>query len=164
MTSLCANLAERFVKRGRLISSDRLFSSSRCKSSRILWSRCRALTARVRERESDGLLVFPIRVLAACSALVFHASNISFANAGESLSTNLAQVSHSHMPFDALQRSFSLRLESNRGPPGEAAVMWAATPTLIDFDGSLRGPDVSASHSGLEQRSPTLWARVRFTD
>jgi hypothetical protein len=67
-----------------------------------------------------------------------------------SLSTSLAQVWQSHIPFSALLRCSGLRFALKRGPPADALVMWAATPTLTALDGSSCGPAVSARHAGFE--------------
>src|SRR5215203_240403 len=62
------------------------------------------------------------------------------------------------MPFSAL---FLCSLESEAsylGPPGAAAVMWAATPIFTDFSGSEFGPLVVRSH--FEQRNATRSANT----
>src|SRR5262249_34882128 len=94
---------------------------------------------------------------------VFHPTNRSTVNLCGSLSTSLAQFWQSHIPLEGPLRSSRRSSASYLGPPGEAAVMWAATPRLTAFVGSSWGPLVSARHSGFEQRLPTRDASALFT-
>lgn len=48
-----------------------------------------------------------------------------------SSSINLAQFEHNHIPFENPFLSSSLKVESYRGPPGAAAVIWHAIPILV---------------------------------
>ena len=70
---------------------------------------------------------------------------------------------HSQIPFSADARCSTESVGSKRGPPDEAAVIWAATPTFTALETSKRGPLVNWRQSGLEQRSPTRWARMPIT-
>src|SRR5690348_7867355 len=107
-------------------------------------------------------LILPIRSLASASASAFHLLRTSTENLMTSLSISFAQFWHNQIPFDAALRSSGERSGSKRGPPGDAAVMWAATPKLTAFAGSLCGPLVGARHSGLEQTCPARDARILF--
>src|SRR5688572_23366632 len=64
------------------------------------------------------------------------------------------------MPLDGTTRSAGVNDASYRGPRGDAAVMWAATPRLTVVPGSEPGPDVIARHAGLLQTYATRLARV----
>lgn len=75
---------------------------------------------------------------------------------------SLAQFWHSHIAFSIDALSSEDVLESNRGPPDAAAVMWAATPRLMDLLASLCGPLVGALQAGFEQRKPTRFAKASF--
>ena len=67
-------------------------------------------------------------------------------NRETSLSTIFAQLWQSQRPFKMLDRCFGDKELSKRGPPGEAAVMWLATPMLIERPASVWGPDVRRRH------------------
>ena len=66
-----------------------------------------------------------------CSASIFQRSSMATEYRASSLSTSFAQFWQSHIPFWIEDRSAWGSLESYRGPPGVAAVMCAATPTLM---------------------------------
>jgi hypothetical protein len=57
-------------------------------------------------------------------------------NRRSSLSTNFAHVWHSQTALLALHRSSLDMLSSYRGPPPDAAVMCAATPTFSALSGA----------------------------
>src|ERR1700686_1695103 len=101
---------------------------------------------------------------ASSSARSFQAVSNSIVNRCESLSIIFAQFWHNQRPLSALARSFGVKPGSKRGPPVDAAVICAATPTFRAFDGSTVGPLVNARHRGLEQWLPTRNASARFTD
>jgi len=67
------------------------------------------------------------------------------------------------MPFEGALRSSGDRPGSYRGPPGDAAVICAATPTFTAFVGSSCGPLVSARQPGFEHRFPTREAKSLLT-
>src|SRR5208283_4347530 len=77
--------------------------------------------------------------------------------------TSLAQDWHSQTPFSIPFRSSDVSDESYLGPPGEAAVMCAATPTFRALACSECGPLVRFRQSGFEQRFPTRLASVSAT-
>src|SRR5258708_29488464 len=95
--------------------------------------------------------VLPMRALALSSASAFDFFRTSTENRASSLSMCLAQFWHSQIPFDGALRSSGKRPGSYRGPPGDLAVMWAATPTFTALSGSSWRPLVGARHSGFEQ-------------
>src|SRR5689334_13934646 len=66
------------------------------------------------------------------------------------------------MPLAALDRAFGVSSASKRGPRRAAALICATTPTWTRRSASVAGPLVKASHSGFEQRSPTLFPSLRL--
>ena len=71
------------------------------------------------------------------SARPFQLRRISTGYLAWSLSTSFEHVWQSQIPLSIELRSSEARLWLYRGPPGDAAVMWAATPTTTAFDGSV---------------------------
>ena len=71
-----------------------------------------------------------IRWRAACSARSFHSMRIGTVNLASSLSINLAHDWQAQIPLVAERRASGKRVSSYRGPPDDAAVMCAATPTF----------------------------------
>lgn len=84
------------------------------------------------------------------SASLFHLSNSSTVKCDSSESTSFPWVPHSQIPFLWCLRSSTVSVGSYRGPPGEAAVMWAANPTLIVRTSSDAAPLVGIPQSGFE--------------
>lgn len=72
-----------------------------------------------------------------------------------SLSIRLAHRSQSQIPFVSADRSSGVRDLSYRMPPGAAAVMCEASPTLTTLFASSAGPDVDRMQPGLEHLCPT---------
>ena len=72
---------------------------------------------------------------------------------------SLPHVEQHQIPFSMLRRSSDVRLASYLGPPGDAAVTCAATPTFTVLVGLVDGPEVSCRQPGFEQRIPTLFAK-----
>src|SRR5205809_732168 len=52
---------------------------------------------------------------------------------------------------------------SYRGPPGDAALMWHATPMFTAFDGTSWGPLVGLRQLGFEHCIPARRARASLT-
>jgi hypothetical protein len=75
-----------------------------------------------------------------------------------------AHVWHNQIPFAGDARSAGVKTLSNRGPPGEAAVTWAATPMFTDPLPEESGPLVSRRQSGFEQECPARAAKRRTTE
>lgn len=81
-----------------------------------------------------------------------------------SLSTDRPCVPQSQMPFAAARRSALVRPASHRGPPREAAVMWAAAPTSdTPLARVSEGPTVGARQDGMEHLKATLLANCSLT-
>src|SRR5687768_8874126 len=66
-----------------------------------------------------------------------------------------AQFWHSQIPLAMLRLSSLLRSGSYRGPPSEAAVMWAATPLFVKRPSLGAGPIVAVPQLGFEHLKPT---------
>lgn len=75
----------------------------------------------------------------------------------------IPRAGQSQMPFSRFERSSGERAESKRGPPGDAAVMCAATPVFTALFGSECGPEGAARQSGFEQILPTRFARTALS-
>lgn len=73
-----------------------------------------------------------------------------------SLSIILAQISQSQIPLSIDFRSSLDMFSSYLGPPGDAALIYAATPIDKLLLGSLRGPIVCFLQFGFEHIYHTL--------
>ena len=96
-------------------------------------------------------------------ALFFHPRRFSTVNSGSLESRALAWSWQSQMPLSGDRRSSGVISRSYRGPPGAAAEMWPATPTLITSSPSEVAPTVASLHDGYEHSHPTriaIWSFV----
>ena len=66
----------------------------------------------------------------------FHLWRVSIEKRVASLSTSFPWFWHSQMPFSTDERCSSVKDGSNLAPPGDAAVIWAATPIFVTRAGS----------------------------
>jgi hypothetical protein len=96
------------------------------------------------------------------SASFFHLRSTSTVKRASSVSISLAHSSHNQIPLLAARRSSGVRERSYLLPPGAAAVICAASPTLTDLFSSKAGPEVGRRHCGLEQWWPARLASVRI--
>jgi len=85
-------------------------------------------------------------------------------NRSGSLSMSLPHDWQSQIPFSSAVRFSGVKLSSYLGPPGDAAVICAATPIFNAPALSSWGPAVGARQSGREHRCPTRAASTRFVD
>src|ERR1044072_2295228 len=106
---------------------------------------------------------FPILERASLSAACFHRLSSPSVNLASSFSTRLPQLWQSQIALSACLRSPGVSAGAYLGPPGDAAVIWAATPMLIAFVESAFGPVVCQRHDGFEQRLLTRAAITLFT-
>lgn len=97
--------------------------------------------------------VLPTRSRASCPAFDFHPRRISAVNRTGSLSTNFAQCWQSQRPLVIAVRCSWVNAWSYRGPPGAAAVMWAATPTFTACEASSWGPLVGRGNQASNNRN-----------
>ena len=72
-------------------------------------------------------------------------------------------VRKGQMPLAMLRRASRLMVASYRGPPTDAAVMWAATPLFEKRSSLGAGPTVAARHRGFEHLKPTRRASASCT-
>ncbi len=100
---------------------------------------------------------------ASCSASCFQRSSVSSVYLASSLPTSFAQDWQSQMPLPIARRCSGLSEGSYRGPPGDAAVTCAATPTFRALSSSVCGPLVRFLHAGFEQWLPTRLASISTT-
>src|SRR6266404_5599902 len=103
---------------------------------------------------SGGPAVLPSSARARPSAISFHDRSTASVYRSGSLSIRLPHVWHAHIAFFSEHRSSAESAGLYRGPPGDAAVMCAATPTFITLLDWVCGPDVGARQSGLLHRCP----------
>ena len=81
-------------------------------------------------------------------ARCFHLHRFSMVNSGSLESRALAWSWQSQMPLSGDRRRSGVIAGSYRGPPGAAAQMWPATPTLISSSPSEVAPTVCSLHDG----------------
>ncbi len=98
------------------------------------------------------------------SASSFHCRKRARSCLLSSLSTSLAHVWQSQIPFSKSHLALGASRESYRGPPGDAAVMCAATPILTALSGRSCGPLVGFRQSGFEHLTPARLASNSLTD
>lgn len=101
---------------------------------------------------------------ARASASCYQRRIISTVNLRSSESIKSAQLSHNQIPFAMSLRCVCDSDESNLGPPGDAAVICAATPLLKDFVGVSDGPKVGTLHFGFAHKVPTRLESTSRTD
>ena len=91
-------------------------------------------------------------------ACCFHLRRFSTVNSGSLESRALAWSWQSQIPLPRDRRCSRVISASYRGPPGAAAQMWPATPTLITPSPSEVAPTVDFLHGGYEHSHPACFA------